>query len=186
MLFPELQQEVAAARLNLQKQSKTEYFDQESVSYKDKCEAIAHDNMGKRPSKLQVGTFMQKVVRTFSCILWMEGCAPPRVKGFQADIRLKTDAIPKILQPYPLSQYDQLRLDLHEDQEVADGKARWSLPGETTQWGAPSFVVDSEGKGLLGRPVRDYRFVNTQTLDAAWRAGTTHPLIAYGDLPNSP
>ena len=96
------------------------------------------------------------------------GLRPPRVKGFQADIRLKTDAIPKILQPYPLSQYDQLRLDLHEDQEVADGKARWSLPGETTQWGAPSFVVDSEGKGLLGRPVRDYRWFNTQSLDVAW------------------
>ena len=35
-------------------------------------------------------------------------------------------------------------------------------------WGAPSFVVDQAGKGLLGRPVRDYRWLNSQTLDEAW------------------
>ena len=51
---------------------------------------------------------------------------------------------------------------------MEEGKARWLLPGERSEWGSPSFVVDQDGKGLLGRPVRDYRYPNSCTEDEGW------------------
>ena len=77
-------------------------------------------------------------------------------------------AVPKIQQPLSLSPFDQMRLEYHEDLDVAEGKADWVPPGQAGRWGSPSFVVDQSGKGLLGRPVRDYRYVNSQTADAPW------------------
>lgn len=96
------------------------------------------------------------------------GCRAPRVEGYLADIVPKGDAQPRIQQPYKLSEFDQRRLEYHEDVEVAEGKAVWAEPGKSYCWGAPSFVVDQPGKGVLGRPVRDYRWPNSQTLDSAW------------------
>ena len=84
------------------------------------------------------------------------------------DLQLKPDAKPRLFQPYPLSEYDQLRLEFHEDMEVQQGKARWATEGEWSSWGSPSFVTDQEGKGLLGRPIRDYRWFNSQSEDISW------------------
>ena len=103
-------------------------------------------------------------------VFWIQGCNAPRVSGFEADIQAKPGAQPKVIQPFPLSRFDQMRLELHEDQEVEKGKAFWVPHGTAAPWGSPSFVVDSDGKGLLGRPVRDYRWVNSQTVDEIGRA----------------
>ena len=86
------------------------------------------------------------------------------------DIQLKPDYVPKVQQHFRLSEFDQRRLEYHEDIEVAEGKAEWASPGTSTEFGSPSFVVDQAGKGVLGRPVRDYRHLNSQTVDAAWPA----------------
>ena len=59
-------------------------------------------------------------------------------------------------------------MQYHEDLEVHEGKAEWLPLDESSPWASPSFVVDQAGKGLLGRPVRDYRVVNSWTLDHAW------------------
>ena len=75
------------------------------------------------------------------------------MSGFTADIKLKSDYVPKVLQPYKLSEFDERRLQYHEDMEVAEGKAEWAPPGTSTEFGSPSFVVDQAGKGVLGRPV---------------------------------
>jgi hypothetical protein len=77
-----------------------------------------------------------------------------------------------------LSAYDQLRLELHEDEEVAQGKARWAQAEEWSEWASPSFVVDQSGKGLLGRPIRDYRWVNSQTMDYAWPSPSAEACLA--------
>ena len=64
-----------------------------------------------------------------------------------------------------------MRLEYYyEDVEIAEGKAVWANPGGSYRWGSPSFVVDQTGKGVLGRPVRDCRWPNSQTLDKAWPA----------------
>ena len=50
--------------------------------------------------------------------------------NFQADIKPLPGAVPKIQQPFPLSAFDRLRLEFHEDMEVAEGKAEWIPAGE--------------------------------------------------------
>ena len=58
---------------------------------------------------------------------------------------------------FRLSQYDQYRLELHEDIEVSEEKAGWAEPGQAFIFASQSFAIDYDGQGLLGRPVRDYR-----------------------------
>ena len=66
----------------------------------------------------------------FAASLWLDGCPAPRVKGCPARLRLKLDARAKVIQSFPLSEFDGMRLECHEDLEVAQGKAAWSLPGD--------------------------------------------------------
>ena len=42
----------------------------------------------------------------------------------------------------------------------------------------PSFVVDSTHKDLLGRPVRDYRYVSSQTDDVGWPSPLAEAALA--------
>ena len=154
-LFPDLVKEIDEDRAK--RSGEVSWPDQGSDAYKAECERVAAPLLGPQLTDRQRKRFLSKVVRAFSLCLWLPGCNPPRVKDFVADIRLQPGAVPKVTQQFPLSRYDQLRLEYHEDCEVSEGKARWLLPGERSEWGSPSFVVDQDGKGLMGRPVRDYR-----------------------------
>ncbi len=51
------------------------------------------------------------------------------MEGYVAHIAKRPDAVPRVSQPFPLSAYDQARLDFHEDCEVEDGKAEWVKHG---------------------------------------------------------
>jgi len=167
-LFPELQKEIAKGREELARGVIWE--DQSSEAYKDEVVKQSGPLFAARLTQKQKSIFTQRILRPFSAVLWLAGCRAPRVEGFTADIQLKPDAQARIQQPYKLSRYDQTRLEYHEDVEVAEGKAVWAEPGGSYCWGSPSFVVDQSGKGILGRPVRDYRWPNSQTLDTAWPA----------------
>ena len=87
-------------------------------------------------------------------------------------------AAPRVQQPFPLSNYDQLKLELREDEEVSQGKARWADAEAWSEWESPSFVVDQSGKGLLGRPVHSYRWVNPQRLDYTWPSPSAEACLA--------
>ena len=132
---------------------------------------------GKDVSQQQKSSFMTRIIRRFSTCFWIAGCCAPRVEGYTAHLNLKLDAVPVCQQPFPLSAYDQMRLEYHEDLEVHEGKAVWLPPGVTSPWASPSFVVDQSGKGLLGRPVRDYRLVNAATLDHAWPSPNAEEIL---------
>ena len=101
---------------------------------------------------------------------WIQGCNAPQVEGFTASIKLKPDAVGRCQQPFKLSAYDQYRVEVHEDVLIAEGKAEWAPPGMALAFASPTFVVDQEGKGLMGRPVHDYRYLNSSTLDCAWNS----------------
>ena len=108
----------------------------------------------------------------------MDGAPTPRVKGFLAHIEPLPDAKPKVFQPFPLSPFDQARMDFHEDEEVFHGKAEWLEPGARAPWASPSFIVDSSHKDILGRPVSDYRWVNTASVDNGWPSPNAEACIS--------
>ena len=164
--FPDLAREVEEARSQLN--TGVKWPNQTTQEYKNEVMKVAENNIGKQLKPKQRNSFLIKVLCAFSCCFWMDGCPAPRVKDFEADIVPKSDSKPRIQQPFPLSEFDQLRLDYHLDEDIALGKARWLSPTEKCEWASPAFVVDQSGKGLLGRPVRDYRYPNSQTEDHAW------------------
>ena len=141
---------------------------QDVDEFKDEIVKQSAEKIGKQLTPKQRSSFVDRVLRAFSVCFWVEGCFAPRVEGFTTHIEPLPGAVPKIQQPLSLSPFDQMRLEYHEDLDVAEGKADWVPPGQAGRWGSPSFVVDQSGKGLLGRPVRDYRYVNSQTADAPW------------------
>ena len=175
-LFPKLEEEIAAdikAR-----EEGAEWPDQSAETYKDEVQKLADAHIGKQLTKRQRGSFCQRILRAFSICLWLPGCNPPQVTGYRAHIESMPDARPRITQQFPLSPFDQRRLEYHEDVEVAEGKAVWLEHGCAGKWGSPSFVVDQEGKGVLGRPVRDYRYPNSQTLDTMWPSPDANAVLA--------
>ena len=125
--------------------------------------------MGSNLTKPQRTSLVSRILKRFSAWFWIAGCCAPRVEGYTAHLELKPGAVPVCQQPFPLSVYDQLRLEYHEDLEDHEGKADWLDPGVVSPWASPSFVVDQAGKGLLGRPVHDYRVVNSNTLDHGYK-----------------
>ena len=164
-LFPELEKEIEKEK---ERRQGATIFDQRSPAYADHVTKISGPLLGASLSPAQREKFETTILRPFAHCLWTHGCPTPRISNFQARIELKSDAVPRVQQPFRLSTYDQTRLEFHEDCEVEDGKAEWLAPGVAGQWGSPSFVVDQTGKGLLGRPVRDYRYPNSQTKDNPW------------------
>ena len=78
----------------------------------------------------------------FSSCFWVQGCLSPQVSGFRAHIEVKPDAVPRVSQPYPLSPFDQMRMDFHEDERVAIGKGEWLGPDDRATWASSGFVVD--------------------------------------------
>ena len=167
-LFPELEEEIRKGKEALC--AGVKWPDQSTEEYKDEVVNRSEKLINPKLSKRQKTSLITRILRPFSIAFWMAGCSAPRVEGFTASIQLKPDAQPRVQQPCKLSAFDQKRLEYHEDVEVAEGKAVWAEPGGPYCWGSPSFVVDQTGKGVLGRPVRDYRWPNSQTLDAAWPA----------------
>jgi hypothetical protein len=67
-------------------------------------------------------------------------------------------------QPIPVSPYDDLRVEFHIEENIAQGKLRKidvqkeGLP----EWSTPVFVVDQDAKGALGRLVCAYGPVNKE------------------------
>ena len=167
-LYPQLLKEIEQKRKDLLQGIL--YQDQDSQEYKTKLseegKKLIHEGLKPR----QKMGIINRILLTFSTCFWLPGCHAPRVEGFVAKIHPVPDAVGRCQQPFRLSEYDQARLELAEDIEVAEGKAVWAEPGQAFTFCSPSFVVDQDGKGLLGRCVRDYRFMNSQTCDTAWPA----------------
>ena len=167
-LFPELEKEGEAMRAGLSGGIK--YEDQEGEEFRKVIEEKSEKLINPDISKKNKSSFLSRILRKYSMCFWITGCTAPQVEGFVASIKLKPDAVGRCMQPFKLSQYDQYRVAVHEDVMIAEGKAVWAEPGTSLAFASPTFVVDQSGKGCLGRPVHDYRYLNSQTFDCAWNS----------------
>ena len=94
--------------------------DQTSEAFKDEVVRKSEPLIDARVSPTQRKVLINRILRPFSMVFWLAGCNAPRVEGYTASLQLKSDAQPRIQQPYKLSAFDQKRLEYHEDMEVAD------------------------------------------------------------------
>ena len=77
---------------------------------------------------------------------------------------MKEKSKPVARQPIPVSPYDDLRVEFHVEEAVAQGKLRMInvLKEPIPDWSTPVFIVDRDAKGMLGRMVCAYGPVNKQ------------------------
>ena len=98
--------------------------------------------------------FFDKVVAKYPDVYWIEGCPAPTVRSKLIRFNLKPGAVPKARQPIPFSPYDDLRVEFHIEENIAEGKLRrveLEKEEKLPEWATPVFVVDQDAKGLLGR-----------------------------------
>ena len=98
-------------------------------------EKLCHKDLPEKRKR----SILERILVPFATCFWIAGCPAPQGEGFVAKIHLKPDAVGKCQQPFKLSAYDQCRLELHEDVEVAEGKAVWAPPGMAFTFASPSF-----------------------------------------------
>ena len=160
-LFPALQKEIVAKRLELHKGVKwPDAKARWSQEYYLAMQEATKDKIGGTPQEQD--EFFAKVIGPHPEQFWLEGCAAPCVSGTVISFKLKPGAKPVARQPIPMSPYDELRTEYHLEEWMAQGKvrkvdtARERLP----EWSTPVFVVDQDAKGLLGRMVCAYGPVN--------------------------
>ena len=89
-LFPELEEELAKGREALK--AGVVWEDQKSEAYQQEVVRRAEPLMNPKLTRSQRTSLITKILRPFSMVFWLAGCKPPRVTGYVADIKLRSDA----------------------------------------------------------------------------------------------
>ncbi len=163
-LFPQLEAEIKERRARLNQK----VVNQCSDEYRDAiCEEVTKSQLAPEDYQEEL---CERVLRPFSDRLWMEGCAPPQIKQFQAHIEMKPNVSGRVRQPYTLSKFDEARLAYLLEEEENEGKIEpLGLGEDPPHIVVPTFIVDKKGS-LLGRRVGDYTDFNLLTEDYFWPA----------------
>ena len=92
--FPELVKEAELRQAKLAEQTVEWPDDQrESDNYKETIVGVAKERLGKDLKPAQRTSLLNRVIKRFASIMWITGCAAPRVRGYEAHIELKEDAL---------------------------------------------------------------------------------------------
>ena len=160
-MFPKLLEEVGNKKAELAKPLRYPNLDSRL------SEAFRAELLEKTASKIggtaeEQKRFFDEVLGKYPECFWIEGCEAPCVKDHKIRFRVKSGAVPVARQPIPLSPYDDVRVEYHIAENVAQGKLRKINPNQEQlpEWTTPVFVVDQDAKGLLGRMVCAYGPVN--------------------------
>jgi hypothetical protein len=82
------------------------------------------------------------------------------------------------MKPHNLSEYDRKRVAHHIDTLIATGRLSKLPLGVHTDWATRAFVVDSPGKGILGRLVCTFVPLNNMTVKSAWPIPSVNHIFA--------
>ena len=109
---------------------------------------LSADKIGGSPEEQK--RFFDKVIATYPECFWIDGCDAPRVRNHKIRFRVKPGSKPVARQPIPLSPYDDMRVEFHIAEAVAEGKLRKIdvLKEPIPEWSTPVFVVDQDAKGM--------------------------------------
>ena len=153
-LFPQLRKEIEAKRKERAAGLQWTTEQRKSVEFIQELAKLSEERIGGTAAEQK--RFFDVAIARYSDVYWIEGCPPPTVRSKLIHFNLKPGAVPKARQPIPLSPYDDLRVEFHIEENLAEGKLRKIDPnaGEPLpEWATPVFVVDQDAKGLMGRMV---------------------------------
>ena len=162
-LLPELEKIVAEKRKELWQPERFPTLEsRRSEAYRKELEEKTAGKIGGTAEQQRV--YFDEVLARYPECFWLDGCAPPKIADRKIRFRLKPGAKPVARQPIPLSPYDDIRVEYHIEENLAQGKLRRIDPQKEPlpEWATPVFVVDQDAKGLLGRMVCAYGPVNKE------------------------
>ena len=117
-MFPELMREVEAKRAQLDQPLRwPDPASRLSEDFRREAWKKAEEKIGGSPEEKH--RFFEAVVMAFLQCFWMEGCEAPTVRDHVINFRVKPGAKPVARQPIPLSPYDNLRVEFHIVENVA-------------------------------------------------------------------
>jgi len=160
-LFPELLKEIEEKRAARTKGNPWGGKARYSKEFRAELARQSIDLIGGTEEQKRI--FFDRVIAAHPECFYIKGCDPPTISDKLVHFRLKPGSKPVARQPIPLSPYDQLRVEFHIEELIAEGKIRKidtdkePLP----MWSTPVFIVDQDGKGLMGRMVCSYGTVNS-------------------------
>jgi hypothetical protein len=122
-MFPKLQEEIAKKRKELYEPMIWATPEaRHSEAFKEALWKACQDKIGGPPED-RVKFFSETIARWPQCF-WIDGCAAPMVKNYTIRFRMKPNAKPVARQPIPVSPYDDLRVEFHVEEAIAQGKLR--------------------------------------------------------------
>ena len=118
--FPELQAEIESKRKELYKPYRwPDVASRRQPDFIEELRKLSEGRIGGTPEEQRM-LFDLGIAKYPQCF-WTEGCAPPAVRDHLIRFRLKPGAKPVARQPIPLSPFDDLRVEYHIEENVAQG-----------------------------------------------------------------
>ena len=121
-LFPELLEESEKRRREREKGAHFTAKERFGVEFRKKLAKASLDRIGGTEEEKQA--FFDKVIAKYPDVYWIDGCPAPIVRSKLIHFNLKPGSVPKARQPIPLSPYDDLRVEFHIEENIAEGKLR--------------------------------------------------------------
>ena len=114
--------------------------------------------------------FLETVIRPYAAQFFTEGAPFPELKGIKADFEQKPDAKWKMLNAYPLSFMDKIRMEFLIREQVRDGKLIKvdPLQHKLPLHASPGFIAERKGH-LVRRMVVDYREFNKNAVPPVFK-----------------
>jgi hypothetical protein len=142
-LFPDLLAEIEKRRKDREKGAHYTAEERFGVEFRKELAKASMERIGGTEAEKR--EFFDSVIAKHPDVYWIDGCPAPTVKSKLIHFNLKPGAVPKARKPIPLSPYDDLRVEFHIEENIAEGKLRRVEPekGEKLpEWATPVFVVD--------------------------------------------
>ncbi len=95
------------------------------VEYRMELARLVVDRIGGTPKEQRV-VFDRVIARCPDCF-WISVCVAPCVRDKLVGFRLEDGAKPVARQPIPLSPYDDMRVEFHVEEAIAEGRLRRCL-----------------------------------------------------------
>ena len=121
-LFPDLLAEIEKRRRDRENGAHYTAEERFGVEFRKELAKVSMERIGGTEAEKRA--FFDRVIASYPDVYWIDGCPAPTVRSKLIHFNLKPGAVPKARQPIPLSPYDDLRVEFHIEENIAEGKLR--------------------------------------------------------------
>ena len=128
-MFPKLLEEIQKQRDAM---SARKRWDKRSEEWRAHIKEVAKPKFGG--TEVEWKRWCSEILEPYADRLWDQGCDPPQIKNFKADVQPKEGARPSARRPFKLSEYDEARLQYRLDEMENSGMLYSVPPNDAGEW----------------------------------------------------